>query len=100
MHSYYTKIQNYVNWSGEERNRLVFQGDNCKTVRNLGASVIALVQYWCMIKEDNYRTLLHNILPSNINSLSVQITTVTASLELPEEEVWFENRLEMINISS
>jgi hypothetical protein len=84
----------------KERNRLIFQEGNCKSVTNLGASIIALARYWYLIKGENYQNVLHIILPTNINSLPVQIIDVTIGLELPKEEVWFENELDLISPSN
>jgi hypothetical protein len=71
---------------------LFFKGLN-KSVRSLEGSIIATARYWCLIKGNNYHNTLHNILPSNISSLPVQITDHMLGLEEPEEEDWFERGL-------
>jgi hypothetical protein len=38
----------WVIWN--ERNRLIFKGGNCKTVRTLGNNIIMLAKYWSQIK--------------------------------------------------
>jgi hypothetical protein len=56
-----------------ERNHLIFQDGNCKILRSLGESIIALLKYWCLIKGSSYLDSLHHILPANVNSLPVQL---------------------------
>jgi hypothetical protein len=69
-----------------------------KSVRSLGGPIIATARYWCLIKCNDYHNTLHNILPSNISSLSVQITDHILGLEDPEEEDWFGRELIMLNL--
>jgi hypothetical protein len=70
-----------------EKNKLIFQGGICKSIRSLGASIIALTKYWSMINGDDYQINLHKILPANINLLPVQIRDAIVDSELSEEEV-------------
>jgi hypothetical protein len=69
-----------------ERNRLTFKGGIIKSIRQLGGSVIALAKHWCLIKGKEYQDKLHNILPSNVNSIPMQITDAILGLELIEAE--------------
>jgi hypothetical protein len=74
----------WIVWN--ERNRIIFKGGQVRTIRQLGGSIIALSRYWCLLKGNEFLNALHNILPSNINSLPVQIREITLGLTLSEEE--------------
>jgi zinc-binding in reverse transcriptase len=74
----------WVIW--KERNRLIFQWGNCKSLKNLGGSIIALIKYCCQIKGNNYTVILYYVIPSNINALSLQCTTENLNLMHIEEE--------------
>jgi hypothetical protein len=74
----------WILWN--ERNRIIFKGGQVRTIRQLGCSIIALSRYWCLLKGNKFLNVLHNILPSNINSLPVQIREITLGLKLSEEE--------------
>jgi hypothetical protein len=72
-----------------ERNRLIFKGSNCKSVRNLGGSIISLIKFWCQAKGNSYIDNLHLVVPPNVNSLPMQITASNLSLMPIEEEDMF-----------
>jgi hypothetical protein len=76
----------------------LFLGRLNKSVRSLRGSIIATTRYWCLIKGNDYHNTLHNILPSNISSLPVQITDHILGLEEPEKEGWFGRKLIMLNL--
>jgi hypothetical protein len=78
MPAFHTKTLNCVNY---------IQKGNCKSIRSLGGSIIALAKYWCSSKNDDIQNSLHFMLPSNINLLPVQITEVLLEIEFPETVV-------------
>jgi hypothetical protein len=53
-----------------------------------------------MLSKVNFIVVLHNILSTDINSLSMQITDSTVDSKLAEKETWFGNRLDMINLAN
>jgi hypothetical protein len=57
----------WVIW--KERNRLIFQGENYKSVRVLGVHIINLIKYWSQIKGNSCTNNIHLIVPLNVNSL-------------------------------
>jgi hypothetical protein len=59
----------WIIWN--ERNILVFNGGNCKSYRAMGGVIMAVAKYCCLIKGTDYQDTLHNILPSNLNTLPV-----------------------------
>jgi hypothetical protein len=59
-----------------------FSGGNCKSIRTLGSNILALIKYWSQIRGDSYTNNLHLIIPSDIQSLSMQIMEETLNLEL------------------
>jgi hypothetical protein len=77
----------WVIW--KERNILIFQGGNHKSIRTLGGSIIALIKYRCQLKGNNYTDTLHLVISFNTNELPLQCTTGSLSLLHIEEEEWF-----------
>jgi hypothetical protein len=63
----------WVIW--KERNRLIFQGGSCKSLRNLSGSIIALIKYRCQLKGNNYTDARNLVIPHNTNELPLQYTT-------------------------
>jgi hypothetical protein len=42
---------------------------------NLGGTIISLIKYWNQVKYKDNLDIIHAIIPSNVNSLSMQLTT-------------------------
>jgi hypothetical protein len=62
----------------EWKNRLIFQGGECKSIRTLRRNIISLVNHYSRIIDNT--NLIHNIIPPNFRSLPMQITTRGSSL--------------------
>jgi hypothetical protein len=75
----------WVLWN--ERNKLIFEGGNIKSVRTLGGDIISLIKYWSQLNYKDKLDTIHFIIPLNVSSLPMQLTQGTLSLVLIEKEI-------------
>jgi hypothetical protein len=57
----------------KERNRLIFQMGNCKSIRHIGGDILILLKYYSQIKGQNYIDNLYLIILPDVNNLPMQI---------------------------
>jgi hypothetical protein len=57
----------WVLWN--ERNKLIFEGGNIKSVRTLGGDIISLIKCWSQLKYKDKLDTIHFIIPLNVSSL-------------------------------
>jgi hypothetical protein len=58
----------------EGKNKLIFDGGNCKSIRAIGNSIISLAKYWSLRQNDEFQTKLHLIL----SYFTFRHTTITS----------------------
>lgn len=82
-----------------ERNRIIFRGGDCKSIRQLGYSRNSLAKHWFQIKGNEYQAQLHYILPPDVQSLPVQVLEeVLSVVPVEEEEDGFGEGHELLDI--
>jgi hypothetical protein len=83
-----------------EKNKIIFQQTNCRSIRSLDSSIITLARYWCQLKGKQYLENMHIILSYDISLLPVQITEQNLSILPLEEVVLFGGENNMIVMTS
>jgi hypothetical protein len=69
-----------------ERNRIIFDGGNSKSLRTLGAMVISLIKYWSQISYTENLDIIYSIIPYNVNLLPMHLNQDPLNIMLIEEE--------------
>jgi hypothetical protein len=87
----------WIIWN--ERNKIIFQNKKHSSIRALENSIISLPKHWCRLKGENYSNNLHMILPTDVHSLSVQITEHLLRIMPPEERDLSGREHDLIEIS-
>jgi hypothetical protein len=70
----------------KERNKLIFKGGYCKSIRAIESSINSLAKYWSLRKNDEFQTKLYLILPLDIQLLPVQVLGSPSGLVPVEDE--------------
>jgi hypothetical protein len=83
----------YLKW----KKHIIFQDKTHISIRSLDSKIIALAKHWCELKGEGYIELLQLIMPTNVESLSVQIIELNIILMPLEEGVLSRRGLNLIS---
>jgi hypothetical protein len=70
----------------KRKNKLIFQGGNCSSIKILGGKIINLIKYLSQIKGSSYTNNIHLIISPNVDSLPMQILEENLRIEQSEVE--------------